>query len=400
MYPDLSYIFHDLFGTQPDNFLSIVKTFGLFLVLAILSAAVILAKELKRKEEEGLLQPRQVKVVKGKPASISDLLLNGLLGFVLGFKFFYIFSHFPEFQEDPAAVVLSLKGNWLGGIVVGALFAVIKYFEKKKEQLPEPKETVMTVRPYERIGDITVVAALSGIVGAKIFAVAEDIDELLAGNITIGDMVNQFFSGSGMAIYGGLIIAFIVCYWYLRRLKITPIHVMDGVAPALMIAYGVGRLGCHFSGDGDWGIVNEMANPGWIPDWLWAYDYPHNVIDGGDNEHVRIEGCEWRYCTKLSPKVFPTPVYETIMAFILGGVLWMLRKRIKIAGMLFFIYVIMNGFERFWIEKIRINERDTFFGVSTTQAEFIAVVLMIIGVIGCIVVWQRHKRKPPEPANV
>jgi len=80
---------------------------------------------------------------------------------------------------------------------------------------------------------------------------------------------------------------------------------------------------------------------------------------------------------------------------ILGGMLWAIRKKVKIAGMLFFIYLIMNGFERFWIEKIRVNPKNEFFGIQTTQAEFIAVLFMLIGIIGCIVLWQRNKKASP-----
>ncbi len=389
MCPDLSYILHYLIGTQPDNAFSVVKTFGLLLVIAILTAAVMLVQELRRKEEEGLLQPMKVKVVEGRPATVYELLSNALLGFVLGFKFLYIVNNFADFQFDPAEVILSTKGNWLGGILGAAIFAGLKYYEKRRVQLPKPKEVEVTVHPYERIGDLTILAAVFGIVGAKIFALAEDVGEL-----SFQELMNSFFSGSGMAIYGGLITAFLAIFIYLKRKKITPIHVMDGVAPALMVAYGIGRLGCHFSGDGDWGIVNELAKPGWmsfLPDWLWAYDYPNNVIDSGSSSHVTIEGCNWRYCTKLSPKVFPTPLYEFFMALGLGGVLWALRKRIRIPGMLFFLYLIFNGMERFWIEKIRINERYEVLGIQTTQAEFISVVLMLIGLVGCLVVWWRSR---------
>ncbi|MDV7390741.1 prolipoprotein diacylglyceryl transferase, partial [Arthrospira platensis SPKY1] len=101
-----------------------------------------------------------------------------------------------------------------------------------------------------------------------------------------------------------------------------------------MIAYGIGRLGCHFSGDGDWGIV-AAAQPEWwfLPDWLWAYDYPNNVAQDG----VPIEGCEFQYCRRLDPPVYPTPLYETFMAFIIGGFLWLMRRRMPAAGMLFFL---------------------------------------------------------------
>ena len=118
--------------------------------------------------------------------------------------------------------------------------------------------------------------------------------------------------------------------------------VMDAVAPALMVGYGVGRIGCQLSGDGDWGIANTAAQPDWwfLPDWMWAYTYPHNVL----NEGVRIAGCEWQYCYELSPAVYPTPFYETIMAFIIVGILWILRKRIKPAGTLFFVYSVFFMF--------------------------------------------------------
>lgn len=396
MFPDLSYILHYFFGTQPDNASSIVKTFGLMLVIAILTAAWMLMKELRRKEEQGILQPIKVKTIVGKPASPFDLLMNALLGFFLGFKAIYVFFNFDAFKYDPADIILSTKGNWLAGIIGALIFAGIKYFEKRQGQLPQPEERDVNIFPHERIGDLTILAAIGGIVGAKVFALLEDVDLLLAGERTMTDMVNSFFSGAGMAIYGGLIGGFLVCFFYLKKKKIEPIHVMDGVAPALMVAYGIGRLGCQFSGDGDWGIPNTNPKPGWmsfLPDWMWVQTYPHNVIDGGDSAHVVIENCTYRYCTELSPGVYPTSVWEFIAAMILGGILWKLRKRITIPGMLFFIYLIMNGFERFWIEKIRVNEDYIvpLIKVKSTQAEFIAVIMMILGVLGAIYVWRKNK---------
>jgi len=391
MFPDLSYILHYLFGTQPDNAFSIVKTFGLLLVAALLTGAYILFLELRRKEKEGVLKPVKETVIEGEPPKTWDIISNVLLGFFLGFKFLYISQNFPEFKLDPAAIVLSLKGNWIGGLLGGLLFGGLKYWEQKKAQLPKPKKTVVDVYPHERIGEVTIIAAIAGVIGAKIFAMVEDLDLVFSGQLSVSDFIAQFFSGSGLAIYGGLIVAFTACYIYLKRKNIPPIHVMDGVAPALMVAYGVGRLGCHFSGDGDWGIVNNMPRPemlAFLPDWLWAYDYPNNVLQQG----IPIEGCTFRYCNKLPEPVWPTSPYETIISFTLGGILWMLRKRIKILGLLFCIYLIFNGFERFWIEKIRVNERYDILGFTSTQAEFIAVCMMLLGVIGAIVLIVRHRQ--------
>ena len=241
----------------------------------------------------------------------------------------------------------------------------------------------MEVYPHQRIGDITILSAVSGVIGAKLFDALEHMDQLLS------DPIGTLFSGGGLAIYGGLIVAFIVMYIYFKKKGIQPIHVMDAVAPALIIAYGIGRIGCQLSGDGDWGIVNAAAIPSWwfFPDWLWAFDYPHNVL----NEGVRIEGCEWAYCSRLAEPVYPTPVYETLLAFVIGGILWILRKRMQIAGMLFFTYLVFNGAERFLIEKIRVNIRYDWGALQPTQAEIISTALVIIGISGLIILWRRHR---------
>lgn len=204
------------------------------------------------------------------------------------------------------------------------------------------------------------------------------------------DPVGQLLSGSGLAIYGGLIVAFIVVYFYVKKKGIPPIHAMDAVAPALIMGYAVGRLGCQFAGDGDWGIVNTAPEPSWwlFPQWLWAYDYPHNVL----NQGVPIEGCHWEYCRRLADPVFPTPIYETLMSLLIFAILWILRKRTEIAGMIFFIYAFLSGIERLLIEQIRVNDTFPFIGMQITQAELISTGLIIVGAIGMIYLYRvsRH----------
>jgi phosphatidylglycerol---prolipoprotein diacylglyceryl transferase len=322
MYPDLSYILHAAFGTQPDNWTSVIKTFGLFMALAFLAAAYALFLELRRKAQQGLF-----------PTS-------------------------------------TIKG--------------------------EQKGTTIAVYPHERVGDITMVAAVSGLLGAKLFAIfesGENIRQFMANPIS------EFFSPGGLAIYGGLIFGFIGVYIFVKRwLKINPIYVMDAVAPALMFAYGVGRIGCQLSGDGDWGIANKMAQPSWwfLPNWMWAFDYPNNVTQSYKTPHEVIAGFPGLYNTHLTEAVFPTPFYETILAFAIGGFLWYMRKRLKVPGTLFMIYLILNGFERFFIEKIRVNDKINAFGIQFTQAEMIAVMLFFTGIIGAIVLNNRYKKAALE----
>ena len=105
MYPDLSYLFHDLIGTPRDNFLSIFKTFGFMLVMAILTAAWLFKKELKRRAELGQYTPETVKRVANKGLSPVDYALNGLFGFLVGFKLLHIWNNLPQMQRSPGSVL-------------------------------------------------------------------------------------------------------------------------------------------------------------------------------------------------------------------------------------------------------------------------------------------------------
>jgi prolipoprotein diacylglyceryltransferase len=118
---------------------------------------------------------------------------------------------------------------------------------------------------------------------------------------------------------------------------------------------------------------------------MWAFDYPHNVL----REGVMIEGCQNLYCTRLAEPVYPTPFYETVMSLVIFAILWLLRKPIRIPGMLFFVYMILNGIERFFIEKIRVNPDINILGMKATQAEYIAVLFFLIGIAGCYWTWSR-----------
>lgn len=386
MYPDLSYILHALIGTEPDNATSVVKTFGLFLVITFLVAAYILDLEFKRREKNGVFKPIKNTRTVGQGVQWPEVATSAIFGCIVGYKVLYVVQYFPEFKADAAGVILSLKGSLLGAVLGAAFNGFLKYWQQSKAKLPKPKVITEDIYPHQRIGDITMLAALSGIIGAKLFAIFETVDNF-------EHFWEQLFSGSGMAIYGGLIVAFAAVFWYVKKQGIPPIEVMDAVAPALMLGYGIGRIGCQLSGDGDWGIPNLAETPDWwlFPEWLWAYDYPQNVLNLG----VPIEGCDYRYCKRLAEPRFPTPVYETIYSTLAFIFLWSIRKRITIPGILFFIYLILNGVERFFIEKIRVNDKLITQPFEATQAEIIAVSFVLIG-IGSIWYLYRQARSAEE----
>lgn len=374
MYPTISDLILDLFGI---NIPLPIQSFGFMMAIAFLVAAYTLQLELKRKEKEGLIWSFTKQVIKGKPASPGELISSFLIGFVLGYKLSYAFLNYDLFVQDTQGVLLSAEGNFLGGLLVGGVMAYMQYREFEKQRLPEPKSETVTIHPFELVSNITIIAAISGILGAKIFHNLENLHEFEV------DPIGALFSFSGLTMYGGLIVATFAVMRYSYKHGIHPMVIADSCAPGLMLAYGVGRIGCQISGDGDWGIVNLASKPdvlSWMPDWMWSYNYPHNVIGDG----IPIPGCEGRHCMVLPDPVFPTPIYEAISCILLFFVLWRLRKVFKNPGMVFSAYLLLNGMERFTIEQIRVNNKFEIAGFILTQAEVIALILMTLGVAGLI----------------
>ncbi len=381
MYPDLSYLFHDLLGTAQDNWLSIFKTFGFFLLMAFIVAARLLKWELQRREELGQFTPERVTVVPGSGVTMWDYVFNGLFGFILGYKIPYAIANIDAWKQDPGGVLLSTDGWWITGLVGAAAFVAYYVYLARKPVTGEPYEK--DVYPKARVGPITMMAAIGGLIGAKFFAIIEYMDRFMA------DPIGVLFSGDGLAIYGGLIGGALFVFLYLRKHRISPIPVMDAVAPSLIIAYGVGRTGCQLSGDGDWGKP-AGAQPDWwfLPDWVWSFRFPHNVLGRGE----AIPGCELEYCTQLAEAVHPTSIYEMVMAFAIGGLLWALRKRLThIPGLLFSIYLFFNGVERFFIEFARINDKYNVLGFELSQAQIIAICFMLVGLLGGLFFVRRAK---------
>src|SRR6218665_2271371 len=237
MYPNLYYVFKDWFGVEWKA-LSFLNSFGLFVALAFIAAAWVISSELKRKEKAGLLLPREEMITVGRPASLMDLFLNAALGFVFGYKVFGLFFSKPE-NINAQDYIFSKAGNIWGGLLIAAVLAGLKWWEKNKQKLATPQKRPVRIWPHDRVGDIVILALVFGILGAKLFDNFEHWDEF------IQDPIGRIFSQSGLAFYGGLIVAAIAIAWYARKKGISLAHITDAAAPALMIAYAVGRIGCQ-----------------------------------------------------------------------------------------------------------------------------------------------------------
>lgn len=410
MFPDFHYLFHSLFGIDIPG-LSIVKTFGFFVAMGFMFGAWVISKELQRKKEQGLFQPEIVTEETGKPATSSELIGMGILGFLLGFKLIGMFLSPSSVGRDPMGFILSMKGNWLAGIILAALFVYLKYSSKKKEQLPQPKQQKVAVYPHHRVADIIFIAAIGGFAGAKIFNAFETWQDFIA------DPIGNLFSASGLTFYGGLIVATGALYLYARKKKFDFRHLCDAAAPALILAYGIGRLGCQTSGDGDWGIFNSAyitqadgsmvkssyqeyesmvtkypnqfmdrnlnqitpnkyaPAPNWLPDWMFAQNFKHNV----NNDGIQIAGDEGEYNHVLPAGVFPTSLYEAVACILLFLMMWRVRKRFGRPLQMFGLYLIIAGVERFLIELMRVNYKYDWGFLHPTQAEIISTCLILAG---------------------
>lgn len=370
MYPNLYYLIDDLFGVKLNG-LRLVNSFGFFVAIAFVASGFVLYSELKRKESLGEFTSTEESIIIGAPASLSELLTSFFFGFLFGYKIIGAFT-IADALNNTQAFILSLQGNIGAGILVGGIMVYLKWKEKDKEKLSKPETRKLLLWPHDRVGDIVLQAALWGFLGAKIFHNLENLDELML------DPWGSLISFSGLTFYGGLILATIAIIVFIRKYNMRVIHFADAMAPTMLFAYAAGRIGCHISGDGDWGIVNSAPNPfAWLPDWMWSYQYPHNVVNAG----VSIPGCVGNYCNQLPEGVYPTTFYEVIIMFILFLIVWMVRKKITQPGIITGIYFIFAGGERFLVEKIRVNNKYTFLPFQPTQAELISVILIILGIV-------------------
>ena len=223
---------------------------------------------------------------------------------------------------------------------------------------------------------ITLIALIAGVAGSKILYLLEHWSWFVL------EPFSMAFSPGGLTFYGGLILATLSIYVYGKKKRIPFFSIADSTAPGLILAYGIGRIGCHLAGDGDYGFPTTLPwgtdySRGTFPPSQAFRNFPEvtNQFPGGIvPEHVLCH---------------PTPVYEFLICLVLFWVLWKLRTHLKPTGMLFMLYLVFAGIERFTIEFFRLNPK-LAFGLS--EAQFISIVLFVIGCGGML--FLRAKRSP------
>ncbi len=189
-------------------------------------------------------------------------------------------------------------------------------------------------------------AAVGGLVGARLFAIADDWSEF------INHPLRTLFSGAGFVWYGGLIGGFLAVTWTIRQRGLPWLATVDCIAPGLVLAHGIGRIGCELAGDGDWGTETTLP---------WGMAYPNAIVG-------------WHYPPGV--RVHPTPLYECLAYVAVFAFLWSIRTRRHPDGTLFWWYLVLASSARFLIELMRINP-DVVLGL--TEAQLISLALITIG---------------------
>lgn len=218
-------------------------------------------------------------------------------------------------------------------------------------------------------------AVLGGILGAKLYYL------LLNWPETVADPKAALLSRAGLVWYGGFFAAVALVLWRLHRERRPMLLYADAFAPALALAYGVGRLGCFIAGD-DYGLPTNLP---------WGVAFP-NGLPPSTAYNLRTQ-----FGVAVDPSVpdstllavHPTQLYEVALTLLLFAVLWRLRHRWTQRGRLFFCYLSLAGIERLIVEAFRAKD-DRFFG-SFTLAQVLSVALILVGVIGSSCVLRRGR---------
>jgi len=192
------------------------------------------------------------------------------------------------------------------------------------------------------------ITVLAGLAGSRLYHLLESPAEFFA------DPWPQLFSTMGFAFFGAVIGGFLALLYLARRFKIPALLMLDVASPAAAVGYGIGRIGCLISGDGDYGIPTTLP---------WGMSFPNGIVP-------------------TTQRVHPTPIYEFLIAIVIFWILWRVGawafKTDAPNGVVFAAYLVLTGIARYLIEIIRINPK-SFHGLTNAQAA--SVVSVVAGVI-------------------
>jgi phosphatidylglycerol:prolipoprotein diacylglycerol transferase len=222
-------------------------------------------------------------------------------------------------------------------------------------------------KPVDWAYEIVVVAVIGGLIGARAYYLIQNHGSLS------GSLLGNVFGGAGLVWYGGLLGGTIAVLLWARWRGFLKLELLDIAAVGLPLGYAIGRIGCQVSGDGDYGTPSHLP---------WAMGYSHGTT-----------------ATPPGVTVQPTPIYETLSMGLVAFLLWQWRDRFR-PGVLFAMYLVFAGLERFIVEFWRRNN-EVLAGLTAAQLESLG--LVIAGSIALALTARRHgglERTPSRAVGI
>ena len=325
--------------------------YGFMLALGFIIANALLTNELRRRSMNV-----DVSIPFLQVSRLLYLVVVGLL--LLTYSLQYSFGRLLEF------VLSSPLHGFITAVVLG-----VGWFLFSPVATKQPSKT----KSFDLATAITFIALVGGVLGSKLLFLFENSRDF------ISEPFGLAFSPSGLTFFGGLILVTALLYWVCRKAGLPFLGMADATAPSLLLAYGIGRIGCHLAGDGDYGFPTTLPwgtdySKGTYPPSFAFRDFPEitSKFPGGVVPDTTL--CH------------PTPMYEFLLCGVLFLLLWRFRKALKPDGKIFMLYLMFAGAERFSVEFIRVNPR-VILGLS--EAQLIALALLLIGAYG----WYRLSPK-------
>ncbi len=211
------------------------------------------------------------------------------------------------------------------------------------------------------------VAVVVGIVGSKLWHVLDTPMDFRE------EGWHALWSSAGFAWYGGLVFGISALLIQGRRAKIGALRMLDLCAPAAAVGYGVGRIGCFLSGDGDYGIAIKPVHIFGGTFRAWGMAFPHGLVP-------------------VFVPVYPTPLYELAGGLVIGWWLWRRGGKPHPTGLITGQYLVLTGMARFLVEFIRRNPK-VLWGMSNAQAASAGAALA-----GVALTWWAARRPVRRPA--
>jgi phosphatidylglycerol:prolipoprotein diacylglycerol transferase len=196
-------------------------------------------------------------------------------------------------------------------------------------------------KPVDWAYEVVFAALAGGFIGSRVYYMVQHWDAVN------DDLLGNVFSGEGLVWYGGVLGGAIAVVLVARYRGFLGLSLLDLCAPALALGYAIGRIGCQLSGDGDYGTRSDLP---------WAMSYPDGTVPTTDEVH-------------------PTPIYETLSMCFVAWLLWRWRDRFR-PGLLFALYLVLAGLERFLVEFVRRND-EVLAGLTAPQLQ--SLVMIVVG---------------------